>query len=151
MVLLAHAITLLQSLNKTIHTQIRRRSPKIKAHWCIRIRQLPHQEQGNAGVTGYGSDVTALSVPRWLTESWFCCAVAISACVRRPTWTSACVLAEISHGGVGLRRRPRTAGLEGRGGVVCITANTSPTGWISTATPCWAATSGSSSYNKAST
>ena len=65
MVLLAHAIALLQSLNKTIHTQIRRRSPKIKAHWCIRIRQLPHQEQGNAGVTGYGSVVTALSVPRY--------------------------------------------------------------------------------------
>ena len=150
MVLLAHAITLLQSLNKTIHTQIRRRSPKIKAHWRIRIRQLPHQEQGNAGVTGYGSDVTALSVPRWLTESWFCCAVAISACARRPTWTSTCVLAEISHGGVGLRRRPRTAGLE-EGAWSASPANTSPTGWISNATPCWAATSGSSSYSKAST
>jgi len=64
MVLLAHAITLLQSLNKTIHTQIRRRSPKIKAHWCIRIRQLPHQEQGNAGVASQGSEVTAVRVPR---------------------------------------------------------------------------------------
>ena len=26
--------------------------------------QLPHQEQGNAGVLGHGSVVTALSVPR---------------------------------------------------------------------------------------